>query len=706
MITTRRFASVLILLISVASFVFGQSIYRTLSTGTWETTATWEKSTNGTTWSAATTAPTSADSVIIQSGHVVTLTSSGKTCKSLNVQTGGQIRADFVQPTSSIRYIRVYGGVVQIDGVFGRTDSSDVLSLEAYGSFIIQGSGTANVCRIRPGSSQSNLTITISMDMTLTYVGGSGTGGSGLYTSNSSNDNITVTIADGKTLTTADYCNVTTSSSSATDGTTNTVLNINGHLVMQGGNFSMIVGAGKTCTVNVAGTLTTGKGVTLTGTSGVTSTINVSGTMNVGSVRPGTIDFTNTSQMVTGAGTFNVGPYATLNVGAAGGLNATTGPIRTTTATFDPKATYAFAGQAAQSTGALLPTNIARLTVNNTAGVTLTQSTAIDTALTLTAGTVSTGANTLTVGSNGTVSRTAGYVVGNLEKIGVAALQKFDVGTATGYAPVEVTPVSGSGDVAVMAVDGAHPNKPAGLSSLAMYWTLAGGGITNANITFSYPASLAGPNESNYAASFYEGSGTSWTLNPTTVNTTAHSATVNGVSIFSDWTLVVNPYDDPAKVVVKNAGAITVDGKLDEGDWTGAPTLLYGLGAAGKKQAGELTVTGGVDVKNPFTDNSVSYSVPHKDSSLARVKFLRNGLNLYIGIQSDDKSICKFGWEGDGLFMKIKTSAGQVKEYKLYWQNFEGNKDTMRYEPGVASSGAGWGYLPSGSTVNDTANVD
>ena len=168
----------------------------------------------------------------------------------------------------------------------------------------------------------------------------------------------------------------------------------------------------------------------------------------------------------------------------------------------------------------------------------------------------------------------------------------------------------------------------------------------------------------------------------------------------------IPPYDDPAKVVVKNAGTITVDGKLDEADWTGAPTLLYGLGAAGKKQSGEFTVTGGVDVKNPFIDNSVSFSVPHKDSTMTRVKFLQKGLGLYIGIQSDDKSICKFGWEGDGLFMKIRTSAGQVREYKLYWQNFEGNKDTMRYEPGVTSSGSGWGYLPTGSTVNDTTNVD
>jgi hypothetical protein len=167
------------------------------------------------------------------------------------------------------------------------------------------------------------------------------------------------------------------------------------------------------------------------------------------------------------------------------------------------------------------------------------------------------------------------------------------------------------------------------------------------------------------------------------------------------------PFDDPDMLLAKNAaGTITLDGKLDEADWTGAPTLLYGAGTSQKKQAGEFTVTGGVDVKNPFTDAGVEYRVPHKDSSLARVKFIQKGFKLYIGISSDDKSICKFDWEGDGLYIKIKNSVGQDQEYKLYWQNIGANKDTMRYEEPVANSGAGWGFLPSGSTVNDTTNVD
>ncbi len=170
---------------------------------------------------------------------------------------------------------------------------------------------------------------------------------------------------------------------------------------------------------------------------------------------------------------------------------------------------------------------------------------------------------------------------------------------------------------------------------------------------------------------------------------------------------LVNPFDNPSKLTVKNAGtALTMDGKLDEADWNGAPSLLFGNGAELKKQAGDMTVTGGFDLKASFDVNTVTYHLPNKDSSWTRVKFLRKGTDLYIGLQSNDKSICKFDWEADGLFMKIKNSAGDDKEYKLYWQNISTNKDSIKYEEGVVNSGSGAGFLPVGSSVNDTTNVD
>ena len=74
-------------------------------------------------------------------------------------------------------------------------------------------------------------------------------------------------------------------------------------------------------------------------------------------------------------------------------------------------------------------------------------------------------------------------------------------------------------------------------------------------------------------------------------------------------------------------------------------------------------MTGGFDIKATYDywDMGVFYGtfhLPNTDSSLATVKFLRKGTNLYIGLQSNDKSICKFDWEGDGIFLKIKRSNG------------------------------------------------
>jgi len=166
------------------------------------------------------------------------------------------------------------------------------------------------------------------------------------------------------------------------------------------------------------------------------------------------------------------------------------------------------------------------------------------------------------------------------------------------------------------------------------------------------------------------------------------------------------PFDNPDTVKVPvTATAMTLDGKLNEAAWTNAPTLIFGPPNA-LKTGTENTVTGGVDVKASFDSWGVTYHLPYKDTSFTKVKFLAAGNDLYIGIQSPDKSICKFDWEADGVFIKIKNSVGDDIEYKLYWQNIGTNKDTIRYEEGVLNSGAGAGFLNTGSTVNDTTNVD
>ena len=154
---------------------------------------------------------------------------------------------------------------------------------------------------------------------------------------------------------------------------------------------------------------------------------------------------------------------------------------------------------------------------------------------TLTNGRVVTGANILIIGSAGTVARTNGYVDGNLRKTYTATGSKtFEVGTANGYSPIAANVTAGHpGSFTAKAVQGKQPNIP-GANALSRYWTLAATGLT-ANLTFNYLAGDVVGTEANYKIVKYNGSFTQFT--PTTLNTTTHVATLNGVSSFSDWTL-------------------------------------------------------------------------------------------------------------------------------------------------------------------------
>lgn len=138
----------------------------------------------------------------------------------------------------------------------------------------------------------------------------------------------------------------------------------------------------------------------------------------------------------------------TLNANAATtGSNITVGGAFTNSGTFTGGTTsgYTFNGSSAQATGAL-PGTIPKLTINNAAGVALSQVTTVAGALTLTSGTLTLGANNLTVGSISGASATK-YVVTNgigtlTQPVTAAGTVVFPIGaSATSYDPVSVTPV-------------------------------------------------------------------------------------------------------------------------------------------------------------------------------------------------------------------------------------------------------------------------
>jgi hypothetical protein len=174
-------------------------------------------------------------------------------------------------------------------------------------------------------------------------------------------------------------------------------------------------------------------------------------------------------------------------------------------------------------------------------------------ALTLTSGRLITNANTVILpNAASVVVRTTGYVDGNLRKnFSASASKSFEVGTANGFSPVTVNVTAGTpADFTVKAVQGTHPNIHTPVGALSRYWTLTGSGT--ADLTFNYldPTDIPPPAASENSYAIFKWDGVVWTAPGGSVTPATNSATILGVSSFSDWTLAQPnaPTAAPAKV--------------------------------------------------------------------------------------------------------------------------------------------------------------
>ena len=152
---------------------------------------------------------------------------------------------------------------------------------------------------------------------------------------------------------------------------------------------------------------------------------------------------------------------------------------------------------------------------------------------------------------------------------------------------------------------------------------------------------------------------------------------------------------DPASLPVYQAsGTITVDGNLTEPDWSSnIPALMFRIN--GTSNAPNIyTPTGYAIVKAPYTDTSTCY-----------VRFLHNGMDLYVSLQSNDKSVCKFDWEGDGMFMVMQDGNKNNMEFHLYVKaDTTFGFETGGGNPAPAGSVEGIGIV--NGTIYDSTDVD
>ncbi|MBA3352513.1 MAG: hypothetical protein H0U23_08845, partial [Blastocatellia bacterium] len=257
--------------------------------------------------------------------------------------------------------------------------------------------------------------------------------------------------------------------------------------------------------------------------------------------------------------------------------------------------------------------NVVQLTFdNNAAGATLAIAggdLTVTGTLALTNGVILTGSNTLI--HNGAATRSTGYVDGNLSRSYTASgAYTYHVGR-NGYSPVAANVTAGTGSLTASAIATAQPNIPTPGKALSRYWKLAGTGITS-DLTFTYidPADIpVTATEANFVIMKYDGA---FSQPGGTVDTAANTATITGVTSFSDWTLA-----DPLALVApgvlqlssstysanENAGTVTVTVNRVSGT-DGAVTVDYALG--GGTATGGATCGAGIDYVS--TGGTVSFA--------------------------------------------------------------------------------------------------
>lgn len=187
---------------------------------------------------------------------------------------------------------------------------------------------------------------------------------------------------------------------------------------------------------------------------------------------------------------------------------------------------------------------------------------AVNTTTTLTNGRVVTGSSVLTTGT--TVTRTNGYVDGNLRKaLAAAGSAAFEVGTANGYTPVVFNATAGTfpANATVAAIQSKAPNITPPEKAINRYWNITAPGVT-ADVTFSYldPTDLDAAIEANLDV--YRMDGNAYTdLGAAARDAAANTVQATGVTTFGLFTLGEPGETTPQHVdlsITKTDGVTTV----------------------------------------------------------------------------------------------------------------------------------------------------
>lgn len=375
--------------------------FKSKNSGDWNSTSTWQSSSNNTDWIDATIVPDyNANTITISNNNSITVTS--------NVSVDQLIIAE-----SSTLIIN--SGVVFtiLDGA--GTDCSVDGKITNAGTITTTGTLVFN----NNGIYQHNYTTSAGTIPTATWSTGSTCEIIG-YTSNTSypnginqafyNFNWNCTSQTNNFSTAGYFTTVNGTLKIISTGTgslrlgasTSPTLEIAKNLEIYDGIFNLSSGSGNT-NINLSGDfnmtggtlLVTGSGTNIINFVGSTtqyfikSTGTISGNTNF-VINNGAIVNFGTNILDGSTGTFTLSSGATIGIGSVDGISssASTGNIQVSgTRSFSTEANYVYNGSSAQVTGDGLPSTVNSLTINNSAGVMLSNSTIVNGTMTMMNGT-------------------------------------------------------------------------------------------------------------------------------------------------------------------------------------------------------------------------------------------------------------------------------------------------------------------------------
>lgn len=525
-----------------------------IASGAWATAATWD----------ANTTPTQNDNVVVGVGHTVTIgKNTGGACYNLTIN--GSFYSTAI--TGEIGYVSIYGNSVIVDGTFADV-TNDFTGFQFNQNCTLSGAGSIRINRIRPLATAANAVFAFDTDALLSNATGVTLMGE-LAGSNTIGYKVNV----GKTVTSqgsitggnASTSNATYPFSLTVDGT----LNANSAIYLN-------AASGQSATLTVTGTLNikTLYGSNMATGGGAIPTITNNGTINVTGTGA-TADFSNsaTAANINGSGTFSLASGATISVGAADGLNPTTGPIRCTTRTFDTGANYQFTGSSAQVTGTELPATVNNLTINNAAGVTLGTNTTVNGALALTAGTLDFGANTLILKGNITGTGSTSGTGGTIEFDGSAVQTNDATLSASTFTINAGKQLTNNGTIS--ATNFTVASSSAGTATFKNSGTLTVSGTSKVQQYLT--------NQSWYLSSpIWDGVDIQNTVTPT--NLSRIQGYNEGVGIGNDWSVsgtTMKPYKGYITTVSDNPKTVEFTGKINSGNIS-IPLTRQGAGTENK----------------------------------------------------------------------------------------------------------------------------